>query len=260
MDADRDPQNIYDDPRFFAGYSRLERFGAGWTKALEHPSFMGLLPDVAGKRVLDLGCGAGQLAVRLAELGAMEVIGVDVSERMLELARSERAHPRVTYLRAAIEDVEFPPDRFELVVSSLALHYVEDYPALVRRVARWLIAGGVFVYSTEHPVYTARDPADGWVLDGEGRRLHWALDDYAEEGLREQRWFVAGVRKYHRTIATLLNGLIDAGLAVERVLEPVPSAEALRRRPEFIDERRRPPFLLVRSRKAQARRRGRRSG
>jgi ubiquinone/menaquinone biosynthesis C-methylase UbiE len=208
------------------------------------------LPEVAGQRVLDLGCGAGQLSCYLAEVGAAEVIGVDLSERMLELARTERAHPRVTYLRAAIEEVDFAPDRFELVVSSLALHYVADYPALVRRVARWLVAGGVLVYSTEHPVYTAHDPAAGWVLDGDGTRLHWALDDYAEEGLREQRWFVDGVRKYHRTIATLLNGLVDVGLSIERVLEPVPSPEALRRRPEFLHERRRPPFLLVRARKA----------
>jgi len=249
MAADRDPQNIYDDPRFFAGYSQLERFGTGWTKALEHPSLMGLLPDVAGQRVLDLGCGVGQLAFHLAQAGAAEVLGVDVSERMLELAGSERAHPRVTYLRAAIENLAFPPERFELVVSSLALHYVEDYSALLRSVASWLVSGGLLVYSTEHPVYTARDPADGWVLDGQGKRLHWALDDYAEEGLREQRWFVEGVQKYHRTLASLLNGLIEAGFSIERVLEPVPSAEMLQRRPEFIDERRRPPFLLVRARK-----------
>jgi 2-polyprenyl-3-methyl-5-hydroxy-6-metoxy-1,4-benzoquinol methylase len=249
MAADQEPQNIYDDPSFFSGYSKLERFGPGWTKAMEHGEFMGLLPDVAGKRVLDLGCGVGQLAFYLAETGAAEVIGVDVSEKMLELARSERGHPRVTYERAAIEDVAFAPERFELVVSSLAFHYVKDYRGLVRRVAEWLTPGGVLVYSTEHPVYTARDPADGWVVDAEGKRLHWALDDYAEEGARDQRWFVEGVRKYHRTMATLINGLVDAGLTVERVLEPVPDAETLRRRPEYVDERRRPPFLLVRARK-----------
>ena len=249
MPTGRSPQNIYDDPRFFAGYSHLERFGSGWTKAVEHHGFLGLLPDVEGKRVLDLGCGMGQLALHLAEAGAAEVVGVDISERMLGLARSERSHPRVTYLRQAIEDAAFPPDRFDLVVSSLALHYVEDYPTLVRRVATWLAPGGVLVYSTEHPIYTAGDPTEGWALDGDGNRLHWALDNYAEEGLREQRWFVDGVRKYHRTIATLVNGLVDAGLSVERVLEPIPDDEVLRRRPDFVDERRRPTFLLVRARK-----------
>jgi SAM-dependent methyltransferase len=241
------PQNIYDDPEFFAGYSRLERFGAGWTQAAEHAHFMRLLPGLEGRRVLDLGCGMGQLAAHLAEAGAAEVIGVDISERMLALAATTHAHPRVTYLRHAIESVTFPADRFDLVVSSLAFHYVEDYAGLVRRIAEWLAPGGVLVYSTEHPIYTAVDPATGWVLDGDGKRMHWALDRYGDEGGRDQHWFVEGVRKYHRTLATLVNGLVDAGLAVERVLEPVPDEETLRRRPDFVDEYRRPTFLLVRA-------------
>jgi SAM-dependent methyltransferase len=241
------PQNIYDNPEFFAGYSRLERFGAGWTQAAEHPHFMRLLPGLEGQRVLDLGCGMGQLAAHLAEQGAAEVIGVDISARMLALAAATHAHPRVTYLRDALESVAFPAERFDLVVSSLAFHYVEDYAGLVRRIAGWLAPRGVLVYSTEHPIYTAVDPAAGWALDGEGKRTHWALDRYADEGWRDQHWFVEGVRKYHRTMATLLNGLVDAGLAVERVLEPVPDEETLRRRPDFVDEHRRPTFLLVRA-------------
>src|SRR6266704_4816361 len=102
-----EPQNIYDDPGFFAGYSTLERFGAGWERALEHADLLALLPDVDGRRVLDLGCGAGQLARHLATSGAAEVVGVDLSERMLALARAEFAHPHVTYSRATLEDVEF---------------------------------------------------------------------------------------------------------------------------------------------------------
>jgi len=58
-DAPREPQNIYDDPSFFAGYSTLERFGAGWERAMEHADLLALLPEVDGRRVLDLGCGAG---------------------------------------------------------------------------------------------------------------------------------------------------------------------------------------------------------
>ena len=249
MSADPPPQNTYDDPDFFAGYSRLERFGAGWTKAFEYPSFMALLPDVSGRRVLDLGCGVGQLAHHLAERGAAEVIGVDLSERMLELARAERSHPRLTYVREAIEQATFGSGRFDLVVSSLAIHYVADYRGLVRRIAGWLVPDGILVYSTEHPVYLTRAGTEGWIRDEAGRALHWAVDAYAEEGLREEHWFKDGVRKYHRTLASLLNGLIDAGLSIERVIEPVPDAEQLRRRPDWVDEWRRPFCLLVRARK-----------
>lgn len=247
--ADAEPQNIYDDPAFFAGYSTLERFGTGWERAVEHADLLALLPGVDGGRVLDLGCGAGQLAYHLATIGATEVVGIDVSERMLTLARSDRAHPRVTYQRGAIEATGFPPARFDLVVSSLVMHYVHDYAGLIRRIAEWLAPGGVLVYSTEHPIFTARLPGDGWVLDDAGRRTGWSLDRYAEEGAREETWFVAGVRKVHRTVATLINGLLEAGLVIERVVEPVPSEQWLDAHPRASDERRRPVFLMVRARK-----------
>ncbi|HLH23755.1 MAG TPA: class I SAM-dependent methyltransferase [Chloroflexota bacterium] len=249
MSADPPPQNIYDDPAFFAGYSRLERFGAGWTTAFELPSLLSLLPDVTGRRVLDLGCGAGQLARYVAERGAAEVIGVDLSETMLAPARAEWSHPRVTHVRASIEEVTFPAERFDLVVSSFAFHYVADYHGLCQRIAEWLVASGVLVFSTEHPVYLSRATAEGWVRDAEGRPLYWALDRYGEEGLREEHWIVDGVQKYHRLQATLLNGLIDAGLRIERVLEPMPDEAMLRRHPDWVYERKRPFCLLVRARK-----------
>ena len=245
----RRPQNVYDDPDFFAGYSRLERFGKAWGTAYEHEGFMALLPETSGSRVLDLGCGAGQLALHLAEADAAEVIGLDLSEQMLEIARAERAHTRVTYLQASMEEAAFPPGRFELVVSSLAFHYVDDYPGLVRRIATWLVPGGVLVFSTEHPVFLARAPGDAWVRDVDGEPLYWTIDRYGAEGLREQSWFRDGVQKFHRTFSTLLNGLLDAGLVIERVVEPMPDDEMLRRRPDWIHELKRPTFLLVRARK-----------
>jgi SAM-dependent methyltransferase len=246
---DEEPQNIYDDPAFFAGYSALERFGAGWQSAFEHADLLALLPDVRGRRVLDLGCGAGQVAHDVAMRGAAEVVGIDVSKRMLALARAQWSHPRVTYRRATIEGVTFPPARFDLVVSSLAFHYIDDYSGLVQRIAEWLAPHGVLVYSTEHPIFTARLPGDGWVVDADGRRTGWGLDRYADEGAREETWCVPGVRKVHRPFAALINGLLDAGLVVERVVEPVPSEPWLESRPQFRDERRRPMFLLVRARK-----------
>src|SRR5262249_22937118 len=153
------PQNIYDDPEFLAGYATLERFGPGWTRAVEHADFIALLPDVDGKRVLDLGCGLGQLALHLAEQGAAKVVAVDLSELLLPLAPTAPPHPRIPYRREALEHVMSDSERFDLVVSPLALHYVEDYAGLVRRISRWLTPGGVLVYSTEHPIYTAIDPA-----------------------------------------------------------------------------------------------------
>jgi SAM-dependent methyltransferase len=241
---DQQPQNIYDDAAFFAGYSTLDRFGPGWQRAMELGDFLGLLPPVAGARVLDLGCGAGQLAGFLAEQGAASVLGVDVSARMLAQAEP---HPRLRLERAAIEDLTCEPASFELVVSSLAFHYVADYAGLIRRIAGWLTPGGVLVFSTEHPIYTARLPDLGWITDAAGHRSGWAIDHYGDEGPRQEHWFVEGVRKEHRTISTLVNGILDAGLRLERLIEPLPSPERLRARPDDADERRRPMFVLIRA-------------
>lgn len=241
-------QNIYDDPEFLAGYSTLERFSSGWQRAMELPDFLSLLPDVTGAHVLDLGCGIGQLARYLAERGAAHVVGVDISERMLALAVP---HARVSLRRGALEDVDFPAKNFDVIVSSLAFHYVDDYAGLVRRVASWLKVEGVLVFSTEHPIYTARLPDLGWITDADGRRTGWAIDHYADEGPRTEHWFVDGVRKYHRTLATLINGVLDAGLRLDRVIEPAPDARRLESKPADVDERRRPMFVLLRASKVR---------
>jgi hypothetical protein len=81
---------------------------------------------------------------------------------------------------------------------------------------------------------------------------YWALDRYGEEGLREESWIIDGVRKYHRMVSTLLNRLIEAGLAIDRVLEPMPDAEMLERHPDWAHESKRPFCLLIRASKRSA--------
>jgi len=243
------PQNIYDDPRFFAAYKNLRDTNSGLNDVLEQPALHALLPDPQNLSVLELGCGMGQFARWCAEHGAEAVVGTDISRKMLDVAQKENAHPKVRYLSAAMETVTFPDATFDLIVSSLALHYVEDYLGLVRRVSGWLRPGGLFVYSTEHPICTADDTSAGWVQDDSGKKLFWRVDNYGDEGKREQTWFVEGVVKYHRKVSTLLNGLGAAGLAIEQVQEPEATAEALSERPSLIEQRRRPPFLLISARK-----------
>jgi SAM-dependent methyltransferase len=222
----------------------MERFGGEWGIALEHPLFTALLPPLAGLRVLDIGCGAGHLSLYLAQAGAADVVATDLSETMLDLARSRRGHPRITYRRLAIEDLHFEPQRFDLVVSSLAFHYVADYAALIDNIRRWLTPGGSLVFSSEHPIYTARLPGDGWIQDQHGG---WRIDDYFVEGFREETWFVRGVRKYHRTLATLVDTLLVHGMRVDRVVEPAPNADWLRDRPQDREHLRRPMFIIIRA-------------
>ncbi|MFJ6674815.1 class I SAM-dependent methyltransferase [Actinosynnema sp. NPDC091369] len=236
-------RDLYDDARFFAGYRALRDSGIALNDAVEIPALERVLPPVVGASVVDLGCGAGELARRLADAGAAHVLAVDSSRRMLALAVP---HPRVRHLRADLEELALPPGSADLVVSSLALHYVADYPGLVRRVARWLRPGGRFAFSVEHPVCTAADPMTGWVRTERG--TVWPVDDYAAEGPRTQRWIIDGVRKHHRRLATLIGALLAAGLELTDVDEPVPDPAALAAHPELSDHLRRPPLLVLAAR------------
>ena len=242
-------QNVYDDPRFFTAYRDLRDAGRGINEAIEQPALRRLLPPLSGLAVLELGSGDGELARWCVERGARRVVGIDLSARMLALARSRASDSRVLLVRAAIEEAAFAPASFDLVVSSFALHYVADYAGVVRQVFNWLRPGGHLVFSVEHPVVTAQVAKQGWVADHVGRRLFWSLDDYADEGERRQRWFVDGVLKQHRRVATYVNGLLDAGLVLERLDEPEPLPEAMHGRPDLVDDRRRPPILVLAARK-----------
>jgi SAM-dependent methyltransferase len=179
-------QNIYDTQDFFEGYSRLDRSVRGLDGGPEWPALRALLPDVRGKRLLDLGCGFGWIARWAVEQGAASVLGVDLSENMLSRARAETADPRVRYLRADLESLELPHDAFDVAYSSLALHYVGDFQRLVGVVLCALVSRGHFVFSIEHPIYMA-SMNPGWLTTGDGGRT-WPVDHYAVEGPRVTDW------------------------------------------------------------------------
>jgi SAM-dependent methyltransferase len=237
-------QNKYDDPDFFMKYSEMPRSKGGLASAAEWPAFRALLPDLEGKRVLDLGCGYGWHCQFARAQGARSVTGIDLSEKMLERARALTPDNQVTYCQTAIEDFPMEESSFDVVLSSLALHYVERLDLVCQNVHRGLVAGGSFVFSTEHPVFTAREAQD-WHLGPNGERLHWPVDDYHREGVRHTKWLADDVVKYHRTVATTVNTLMDAGFRIERLLEPCPTAEMVQAHHEFTDELRRPIFLIV---------------
>ena len=236
-------QNIYDDPRFFAGYAQLPRSRQGLDGAPEWPSLRALIGGVRGLRIVDLGCGYGWFCRWASDAGAQRVLGLDVSSRMLAVARAQNGGAVITYAHADLERLSLPPAAFDLAYSSLALHYVSDFAALARCVYASLVAGGRFIFSIEHPIYMApRTPK--WVMDVSGRPS-WGVDGYSSEGPRTTDWLADGVIKQHRTIASTLNTLIDVGFAIRQVHEFGPSPDQVAAQPELKLERERPMFLIV---------------
>ena len=240
-------ENRYDDPVFFRKYSEMARSRLGLEGAGEWKTLRPMLPDFTGKRVLDLGCGYGWHAFYAAENGAEKVLGIDLSEKMLAVAREKNTFPNVRFARGAMEDVRFPDGSFDAVLSSLALHYVKDYAELVSRVYRWLAPGGAFVFSAEHPTFTAYGNQD-WYYSPEGEILHFPVDRYFYEGEWEAVFLGEKVVKYHRTVDGYLKPLWQTGFTVEDLSEPRPPEEMMDL-PGMKDEMRRPMMLLVSARK-----------
>ncbi|KWI55401.1 SAM-dependent methyltransferase [Burkholderia pseudomultivorans] len=240
-------RNIYDDPAFFDGYSRLSRSVHGLDGAPEWPALRALLPDLRGLNVLDLGCGYGWFSRWAAEHGAASVLGLDLSVRMLERATSSAAHPAITYRRADLETVELPADAFDLAYSSLAFHYLEHLDTLLRTLHRALVPGGRLVFSIEHPIYTApRQP--GFVVDADGHRS-WPVDGYQREGPRVTDWLAPGVVKQHRTLGTLVNLLIASGFTLTHLDEWGPTPEQVDAQPALDEERDRPMMAIFAARR-----------
>jgi SAM-dependent methyltransferase len=242
-------QNVYDRPDFFAAYSGLRRSAEGLDGAPEWPALQAMLPPMQGLRVADLGCGFGWFCRWAIGQGATSVLGLDLSEQMLARARTFPTHG-ITYQRADLTTLHLPAGSFDLVFSSLALHYLPDIAPLLATVHAALVPGGRFVFSTEHPVFTAPShPA--WAMDADGRRT-WPIDRYLIEAERTTDWLAPGVVKYHRTIATTVNALLDAGFTLTRLNEFCPTQEQITARPELEQERDRPMFLLVAASRADA--------
>jgi SAM-dependent methyltransferase len=236
-------QNIYDDPEFYKGYSRLGRSIEGLAGAAEWPSLQALLPDLKGLRVVDLGCGFGWFCRWARENGAAQVLGLDVSEKMLERARSDTPDKAITYARADLERLHLPEASFDLAYSSLALHHIENLGGLLATVHRALVPGGRLIFSIEHPIYMApRRP--GWLADAQGRKT-WPVDSYLLEGPRTTNWLAEGVIKQHRTIGTTLNLLIRLGFTISHVEEWSPTDDQIAAKPELAEEQERPMFLLI---------------
>ena len=176
----------------------------------------GLLPPVAGARVLDLACGQGRMSRYLARRGA-DVLGVDLSAAMLSKARA--AGPAgITYLRADVTGAPTWWDGrpFDGCTCELALMDIDDLAGALATVAAVLRPGGWFVASIVHPCFpgNGRGQSSWPPEEGYDREGWWTSPGHNPDGARIR------VGATHRKLSTVLNALRDAGLDAERFAEP----------------------------------------
>ena len=236
-------ENKYDESKFFERYSMMQRSVEGLAGAGEWHVLRNMFPDFEGKRVLDLGCGFGWHCQYAIEQGAQLVVGVDISEKMLAVAR-EKTSEKIQYICSAIEDISFSDNSFDVVISSLAFHYIEFFDNIAEKVKVYLDIDGDFIFSVEHPIFTAYGTQD-WYRDENNDILHWPVDNYFYEGIRKANFLGEDVMKYHKTLTNYINGLLKSGFQITELIEPEPDPKFLQMNEAMKNELRRPMFLII---------------
>lgn len=243
-------QNIFDNETFFNGYKALRDNEINYNDLLEQPAMAKMLPDLNGKTVLDLGCGYGHNCIDFVNGGAEKVLGIDISEKMLSVARKESSHNKIEYRNMSMTDISNLKEKFDFIYSSLAFHYVKDFDAFAKDMYSVLGNGGQLLFSQEHPIITATFDGNGHFNKNEyGNRVSYTFSNYNEPGERRIHWYVDDVVKYHRTISGIINALAKAGFIIEEVCEPVPEEWAIEKLPTIVKEYIKPNFLIVKARK-----------
>ena len=175
------------------------------------------------------------------------MLGIDLSEKMLAEAERRNRDEKIRYCHCGIEAYEYPESAWDLVVSNLALHYIEYLGQVFRNVWRTLRFSGTFLFNIEHPIFTSGVHQD-WIYGEDGTPKYWPVDNYYRPGQRVTRFLGCEVSKQHHTLTQILMGLLNCGFALEVVEEVQPSEEMLKI-PGMRNELRRPMMLLVRAKK-----------
>lgn len=203
----------------------------------ERPAMLELAGDVAGRQILDAGCGAGPLFAALRDRGAA-VTGIDASAGMLEVARrrlGDAAHLRVADLS---EPLPFPDNAFDDVVASLVLHYLRDWNPVLAELRRVIRPGGRLILSVDHPfaIFTLQ-------------RMDGNKVNYMETYSWSEEWSMGGqtaeLTFWTRPVHAMTDAFAAAGFGIEVIKEPVPVAEAEELYPDdFRSLTNNPCFLL----------------
>lgn len=240
--------NYYDNEDFFKGYMDIRNQDMNYNKCIEEPLMLKMAGDVSGKDILDIGCGTGELSLKLAHT-AKSVLGMDISTKMLNLAKEKNSRVNIEYKVLSIEDIACLDKEFDMAVSSLAFHYIEDFEKLILDISKLLKKRGSLVFSQEHPMVTANKHLKDWIEDPKTGNRYWPVSNYNEEGVRFETWFINNVKKYHRTLSGIINIIIKNGFEIMEIAESSADDKLISKNKKFFNGKNLAHFLFIKARK-----------
>lgn len=240
-------RNSYDSKDIFDKYAVLRKNPLSYNEIVEMPEMKRNLPDLKNKAILDIGCGMGHLIEHMGKYSTYNIMGIDLSSRMIDYCVSNYSFHNVEFKQGNFTDIDFN-QKFDVIVSSLVFHYFEDFNALCQKLSSIMNKDGTLLFSMEHPIVTAGKtpeitPGNVWLK----------MDHYFEESERRMYWkgLDNTIDKYHHTIGTILNSLIQNGFTIEKITELGQSKEVFESYSEERIEKlsHYPPFIMVKCKK-----------
>jgi SAM-dependent methyltransferase len=234
--------------------SLWERHAAWWQREFSagaDPEYGDqILPLVArhvgsARRLLDVGCGEGQVARHLATLG-VDVVGLDPTPSQLRVARERGGGPR--YARGRADALPCRDGAFDAALVCLALEHVDRFEVAIAEVARVLEPGGVFVLLLAHPLLQA--PGGGWIDDRVTGEHYWRVRGYLrDDAMVDEVAPGVTLRFLHRPLHRFVNAMGAAGLLISDMEEPSPPPRLLAETWDYAEAATIPRVLLVRARR-----------
>ncbi len=237
---------FFDEESVFTTYNSHRQNPHNPNDTLEAPIMTELVGSVEGLDVLDIGCGNASYGRELLEKGCKSYLGIEGSRKMIEAAKTTLAGTKGRAIYTRVEAWHYPLNSFDLIVSRLVLHYLEDIDTAFSQFFEALKPNGRLVFSVEHPVITSHNS----LLSGE-RRTNWTVDNYFATGRRTVSWLDSEVFKYHRTVEDYFLGLQKAGFLVESLRESRPDKTNFSSQTEYERRIRIPLFLFLTARKQE---------
>lgn len=217
-----------------------------WNADYERPATLSLVGEVKGEMILDAGCAAGWYSKKFLEMGAKGVVGLDFSPEMVKMAnyrlKDEAGGTYEFHCHDLNEKIDYLKDKtFNKVVSSLTMHYLEDWSTALNEFNRVLKEDGELIISIHHPFMDY---------------LVFEKENYFKKELTTDIWEMNGreveVKFYTRPLHEVINGITSAGFLIEGILEPMPTLKFKEKNSEAYETLiKRPQFLFIKAIKSK---------
>ncbi len=220
----------------------------------EKPAMYALIPSLKGKSVLSLGCGSGEDTKYLKKRGAARSVGIDISKGLIDIAR--QSHPTCEFSVMDMEQLTFSKESFDFAYSSLAIHYIEDWTRVFKKVFTILKPGSRFLFSCGHPVYSALALTSSRrnialrqlaIIRDEKNNTAEIVGDYLTRKKINDAFGRNTVTVWHKSISEIIGEATSAGFLVEKCIEPLPLEKMKEIRPrDYAILNKIPNFIIFR--------------